>query len=80
MKILLVHQAFVSPHEGGGTRHFEFASHCQKTGHHFRIIASDLSYLSGQSVLSQNSITAEQDIDGVLVTRAKTLPLHHKSF
>ncbi|MDB4609510.1 glycosyltransferase family 4 protein [Verrucomicrobia bacterium] len=80
MKIILVHQAFVSPHEGGGTRHFEFASHCQKAGHHFRIIASDLSYLSGQSVLSQNGITIEQDIDGVLVTRAKTLPVHHKSF
>ena len=32
MELMLIHQAFVSPSEPGGTRHFELASHLVKHG------------------------------------------------
>jgi hypothetical protein len=44
MRVLLIHQAFVSPDEPGGTRHYELAGHLVQTGHQCTIIASDLSY------------------------------------
>ena len=80
MKILLIHQAFVSPQEAGGTRHYEFARHCLDDGHDFTIVASTLSYLSGKSAVDGNRLVTEQDIDGVRVLRAYTYPSLHKSF
>lgn len=77
MHTLLVHQAFVSPQEAGGTRHFELARHAIARGHAFSIVASDLSYLTGQRV--GNSREAS-DVDGVQVLRAYTAPTLHRSF
>lgn len=45
---LLIHQAYSGPTEPGGTRHFELASRMVKQGHHFTVIASDVSYLTGE--------------------------------
>ncbi len=80
MKILLIHQAFVSPKEAGGTRHYEFARRCLKEGDDFTIVASTLSYLSGKSAVDGNRLVTEQDVDGVRVLRAYTYPSLHKSF
>ena len=80
MKILLIHQAFVSPQEAGGTRHYEFARRCLDDGHDFTIVASTLSYLSGKSTVDGSRLVTEQDIDGVRVLRAYTYPSLHKSF
>jgi glycosyltransferase involved in cell wall biosynthesis len=80
MHILLIHQAFVSPNEPGGTRHYEFACHCVAQGHRFTIVASSLNYLTGQSVAGEGRLLNEQSLDGIRVLRAYTYPSLHRSF
>ncbi len=81
MKLLLIHQAFVSPQEAGGTRHYEFARQCVTEGHSFTIVASNLSYLTGkQTMAGKTQLVSEQDMDGVRVLRAYTYPSLHRSF
>jgi hypothetical protein len=49
MHILLIHQAFASLDEPGGTRHHELALYLAAKGHRVTIIASPVSYLTGTS-------------------------------
>ena len=80
MHVLLIHQAFVSPQEAGGTRHFEFARSIVEQGHEFTIVASDISYLSGQKVVEHHGLIAKQAIEGVRILRAYTVPSLHRGF
>ena len=80
MHVLLIHQAFVSPDEPGGTRHYELARHCIKQGYDFTIVASDLSYLSGERAVETKKIVTEQNMQGVKVMRSYTYPSLHRSF
>ncbi len=80
MNILLIHQAFVSPNEAGGTRHYELARCLLDRDVRFTIVASDLSYLSGQRVTTHTGLVTEQQIDGIRVLRAYTIPALHRSF
>ncbi|MDB4350498.1 glycosyltransferase family 4 protein [Verrucomicrobia bacterium] len=80
MKVILIHQAFVSPEEAGGTRHYEFASHCIESGIDFKIIASNLSYLTGKSVAEPRGVFAEDQVGKVKVIRARTFSSLHRSF
>lgn len=80
MHALLIHQAFVSPDEPGGTRHYELACHLLQAGHQCTIITSDLSYLTGQRALAQQGLITQQDIHGIRVLRAYTYPALHRSF
>jgi len=47
MQILLIHQAFASPAEPGGTRHYELARHLVEGGNNFTIVASAFNYKTG---------------------------------
>lgn len=77
-KILLIHQAFVSPNQAGGTRHYEFARLIVPHGkHHFTIIASTLSYLTGIRDDADNGASLAE---GIQVLRAYTPPVTHRSF
>lgn len=49
MHIVLIHQAFASLDEAGGTRHHELARYLVERGHRVTIIASPVSYLTGKS-------------------------------
>ncbi len=49
MHILLIHQAFVTTTEAGGTRHHEMARELVQKGHTLTIITSPVSYLTGKS-------------------------------
>lgn len=80
MKILLIHQVFVSPGDAGGTRHYELAKYAQRQGHEVTIIASDLSYLTGERVKGARGLVTEENIDGIRVIRAYTCPTLHRSF
>jgi len=80
MRLLLVHQAFTSPDEAGGTRHFELAQRCVKDGQAFSIVASDVSYLSGKRREGKRRLVTEEDLGGVRVLRAYTYPSLHRSF
>ena len=80
MRFLLIHQAFVSPDEAGGTRHYELARHFVEQGHQFSIVASDVSYLTGKRVTDSCRARARRDLDGIRVYRAYTCPFLHRSF
>lgn len=80
MRVLLIHQAFVSPLDAGGTRHFELARYVRGRGHEFRIVASDLSYLSGRKHEGAGGWVSRQEVEGITVYRAYTYPSLHRSF
>lgn len=80
MRVLLIHQSFVSPDEPGGTRHYELAVRCAEQGIDFTIIASDLSYLTGKPTVVRNSVITEKAHGAVRVHRAYTIPSLHRSF
>ena len=80
VRILLIHQAFASPSEGGGTRHYEFGRRVIRGGHSFTVVASDLSYLSGAPVVDRDGLYVEQSIDGIRVLRAYAHPALHRNF
>ena len=78
MHILLIHQAFATINEPGGTRHHEFARYLVQAGHQVSIIASPISYLTGQG--NQNR-SVEFDMNGkIAIYRAYTYPALHRSF
>jgi len=76
MHILLIHQAFASLNEPGGTRHHELARYLAACGHRVTIIASPVSYLTGSAMPS----ALPQEENGLRILRAYTYPAWHKSF
>jgi len=77
MKFLLIHQIFLSPKEGGGTRHFELARFAVQKGHHASVVASDVSYLDGKPILTESE---PEIIEGVEIYHARTLNTINRSF
>jgi glycosyltransferase involved in cell wall biosynthesis len=79
--ILLIHQAFASLDEPGGTRHHELARYLASQGHQVTIIASPISYLTGKP-RSAKIPWVEKQTDGSCITilRAYTYPSLHRSF
>jgi len=78
MHILLIHQAFASLEEPGGTRHHELARFLARHGHKVSIIASPVSYLTGEI---QEEKRIEEDFGGLInIYRSYTYPALHKSF
>jgi glycosyltransferase involved in cell wall biosynthesis len=80
MHMLLIHQVFASPTDAGGTRHFELLSRLVRNGERATVVASDLSYFSGQSVVADRRWVTEEELHGIRVLRAYTYPALHKSF
>lgn len=76
MKVLLIHQAFRTPVEGGGTRHFELLGRLVAEGHQATVIASDVSYLDGARS-EGGSVTK---CDGIEIRRVKQFRNIHRSF
>ena len=76
MHILIIHQAFAALNEPGGTRHHELARYLVQRGHRVTIIASPVSYITGEAPPS----TAENLEDGITIIRAYVYQAHHKSF
>ncbi len=85
MHILIIHQAFASFDEPGGTRHYEFARLLAAHGHKITVIASPVSYITGEQTLTSVSKMSQKEAGGetegdVLILRAKVFTAHHKSF
>jgi glycosyltransferase involved in cell wall biosynthesis len=91
MHILIIHQAFASFDEPGGTRHYEFARLLSARGHKVTVIASPVSYITGEktspptpnpSPLSQLGEGGGRKGEGgeVCILRASVYSAHHKSF
>src|SRR5512143_1267935 len=75
MHILIIHQAFASLQEPGGTRHYELARLLAKRGHRVTVIASPVSYITGEASAPTDEATA-----GVEILRAPVYSAHHRSF
>jgi glycosyltransferase involved in cell wall biosynthesis len=75
MHILIIHQAFASLDEPGGTRHFEFARLLTSRGHRVTVIASPVSYITGGHTKGTHA-----EMEGVTILRASVYNAHHKSF
>lgn len=80
MHLLIIHQAFASPDEPGGTRHYELARHLTELGHRVTIVASGLSYLTGKSAVTSREEAGTQGIKGLRILRVYTIPSLHRSF
>lgn len=80
MHILLIHQAFASLDEAGGTRHHELARHLVMCGHRVTIISSPVSYLTGAVSGATRWVERQEDLPGISILRTYTYPALHKSF
>ncbi len=77
MHVLLIHQAFTTINEPGGTRHHELALHLAQKGHQVTIITSPISYLTGQPVVRDNSQSGHELIK---IIRPPVYQALHRSF
>jgi glycosyltransferase involved in cell wall biosynthesis len=85
MHILIIHQAFASFDEPGGTRHYEFARLLAAHGHKVTVIASPISYITGERTTLQLIQNAQEtggneQVGGIIILRASVYTEHHKSF
>lgn len=83
MHILLIHQSFASLDEPGGTRHYELARYLVSQGHRVTVIASPVSYLTGDKSphrLSPNSEKMGDEDARLIILRTHTYSAFHKSF
>jgi len=75
MHILLIHEIFVTPDEGGGTRHYELAKYLVEMGNKVTVIASNVDYLSGKKRYKRREIR-----EGIEIIYSSTLFSVHKNF
>lgn len=80
MHILLIHQAFASLDQPGGTRHVEMARYLIQKGHRVTVIASQVSYITGKSQAGKKTFIARQEDEGVVILRCYTYAALHRSF
>jgi glycosyltransferase involved in cell wall biosynthesis len=80
MHILLIHQAFASLDQPGGTRHVEMARYLTQKGHQVTVIASQVSYITGKLQPGKKAFIIRQEEDGVIVLRCFAYPALHRSF
>ena len=80
MHILIIHQAFASLEEPGGTRHYELARLLVAGGHRVTVIASPVSYITGARVPQPAAPSAQPAPPGLTVLRAGVYEAHHRSF
>ncbi len=81
MHILLIHQAYASLDEAGGTRHEEMARYLVAHGHRVTVVASSLNYLSGKPNSEAKKWVSCKVIEpGLTILRCYTYPAFHRSF
>jgi glycosyltransferase involved in cell wall biosynthesis len=80
MHILIIHQAFTSISEPGGTRHHEMARYFCKEGHQVTVLTGQVSYLTGRGKGNGRLIQRETDEAGVEILRVNTYQGWHRSF
>jgi glycosyltransferase involved in cell wall biosynthesis len=77
MHILLIHQAFAAIDEPGGTRHHELSLYLAAQGHHVTIVASPVSYLTGEETAGGQSNPGH---DNLTILRPPVYRALHRSF
>lgn len=81
MNVLLIHQAFASMEEPGGTRHAELGNLLAEYGDAMTVIASHVNYATGQPVKhGARKRVYEEQADKVRVLRAYVPAVMHRSY
>jgi len=78
--LLLIHQAFASKDDPGGTRHYEFGRRLAAEGVRFTVVASDVSYLTGKRITSGKGLMDDSCEDGIRILRAFTYSSLHANY
>jgi glycosyltransferase involved in cell wall biosynthesis len=78
MHILLIHQAFAAIDEPGGTRHHELALYLAGRGHKVTIIASPVSYLTGEATSTID--VSNSGHEHITIIRPPVYRALHRSF
>jgi glycosyltransferase involved in cell wall biosynthesis len=73
--VLIIHQAFASADEAGGTRHLEFARHLIDQGHRVTVIAGGVNYLTGKTVETSPHLQP-----GLTIVRPSGYQVLHRTF
>ncbi len=76
MRIHLLHQAFGTPDQPMGTRHWEFAAHLGRRGHDVTVITSRVDHATGRA-MPERPATAPPE--GVRIVRVASPSGHHSS-
>lgn len=79
MHIMLIHQAFVTTGEAGGTRHMELARFLIEKGNSVTVITSPVSYLTGEAKRGAETPN-EETIEGIRILYARTARGMHRGF
>jgi lipopolysaccharide/colanic/teichoic acid biosynthesis glycosyltransferase/glycosyltransferase involved in cell wall biosynthesis len=81
MHVLLIHQAFTSSEEAGGTRHLELARHLVHAGYQVTVLASQTSYLTGDPASAERGFVVRETLEaGLSVWRCYAHQPLHRSF
>jgi glycosyltransferase involved in cell wall biosynthesis len=72
MHTLLIHQAFAAASDPGGTRHLELARYVVEAGDNVTIVASDVTFATGERVTPRPRLVTEEYVDGVRILRSFT--------
>lgn len=77
---ILIHQAFASKDDPGGTRHYELGRRLVAQGQQFTVVASNFNYATGKRIEDAEGSCNENGAADVQVLRAYTFPATHKSY
>jgi glycosyltransferase involved in cell wall biosynthesis len=78
--VLLVHSAFISPRQPGGTRHYELAQYLRREGYRFTVVSGERNYMTGRRVRGRRGLVTREEIGGISVLLAYALPVLHRGF
>ena len=70
MHILLIHQAFATEAEAGGTRHYELGKHLAASAHRLTVVASTFTYQTRQAVAKAPEASSQDSYEGLAIRRA----------
>jgi len=77
---ILIHQAFASKDEPGGTRHYELGRRLVERGQQLTVVASDVNYQTGKRLVPAKRLVTESTEDGIRILRAYTYAAIHKNY
>lgn len=77
---LLIHQAFASKNDPGGTRHYELGSRLVAGGDRFTVIASDVQYITGQHTVRTRKLVSTSIEDGLCILRVYSYSATRKNY
>jgi len=81
MKVLYLHQLFLTTDHAGGTRSFEFARRLVRWGHEVTVISGATQYLTDAPVAANRGARVfEERVEGVRVLRVPALFPHARGF